>query len=112
MNDDLEYDPESGLWRPGRRTFIFMLGAAMAGTVLGPQGEVVAGPPEVEVFPGVGLFDCTKWLKQVYGQGWYLGRDGRRVYFAEKNAAARRGDARILDDRGRFVSRPSRSCCS
>jgi hypothetical protein len=48
--DDLEYeyDPGRALWRPGRRTFLFMFGAAVAGTILKPtlaQVQAVAGPP-------------------------------------------------------------------
>ena len=39
--DDFEYDPERALWRPGRRTFLFMLGGALAGTIL-PGKDPVA----------------------------------------------------------------------
>ncbi len=28
----------------------------------------------------MGLFDASDWMKQVYGQGWYLGSDGQKVY--------------------------------
>ena len=33
-----ERDPERELWVPGRRKFLFMSGAAMAGAVLAPPG--------------------------------------------------------------------------
>lgn len=45
---DFEYDPERALWRPGRRTFLFMLGGALAGTILKPEPalvQAVVGPP-------------------------------------------------------------------
>ena len=38
---DFEYDPERALWRPGRRTFLFMLGGALAGTLLKPSPALV-----------------------------------------------------------------------
>ena len=34
MTEDLEYDPEKGLWRPGRRSFLFMLGSAIGGLMV------------------------------------------------------------------------------
>ena len=39
--EDLEYDPERKLWRPGRRSFLFMLGAA-AGGLLVPKLPLVS----------------------------------------------------------------------
>jgi len=44
MTDEFEYDPEKTLWRPGRRSFLSMMGAAFAGLVV-PSGVVV--PTEV-----------------------------------------------------------------
>jgi hypothetical protein len=41
--EEMEYDPERKLWRPGRRTFLFMLGGALAGTILKPGPELVRG---------------------------------------------------------------------
>lgn len=40
--DDLELDPDTGIWRPRRRTFLIMTGMALAGTILGPTGEAVS----------------------------------------------------------------------
>ena len=34
MTDDYEYDEERAIWRPGRRSFLFMLGGAMAGILV------------------------------------------------------------------------------
>lgn len=34
MPEDYEYDEERALWRPGRRSFLFMLGGAVAGLVV------------------------------------------------------------------------------
>ena len=34
MTDQDAFDPERGLWRPGRRRFLFLSGAAMAGTLV------------------------------------------------------------------------------
>ena len=52
MQRGFEYDPERALWRPGRRTFLFMLGGALAGTLL-PGDEVVgvdlASGPDITV---------------------------------------------------------------
>lgn len=30
----MEYDPDRALWVPGRRSFLFLTGAALAGTIL------------------------------------------------------------------------------
>lgn len=43
----MEYDPERALWRPGRRSFLFLLGGAMAGTM-------VPGWPAVPERCGIG----------------------------------------------------------
>ena len=88
MSDDDELDPETGLWRPGRRTFVFMLGGALAGTVLGsaaPDFDIsYLDENAPEIYPGVGLFDVTSFMKHVYGKGWYMSRDGKtRIYRAD-----------------------------
>lgn len=31
---EFEYDPERSLWRPGRRSFLFMFGAAVVGAMM------------------------------------------------------------------------------
>ncbi len=31
---DFDYDPEKALWKPGRRSFLFMFGAAAVGSLL------------------------------------------------------------------------------
>lgn len=60
--DDLEYDPERKLWRPGRRSFLFMLGAAAVGAVL-PGKElfvargVISGLPTEDSFSMVEVYD-------------------------------------------------------
>ena len=37
-----------------------------------------------EIYPGVGLFDVTSFMKHVYGKGWYMSRDGKtRIYRAD-----------------------------
>lgn len=55
MKEGFEYDPERALWRPGRRTFLFMLGTAVAGAFMpGAAAEdaviqpVVTRPPMVD----------------------------------------------------------------
>jgi hypothetical protein len=37
-----EYDPERALWKPGRRSFLFMLGAAVVAPML-PEVTAVSG---------------------------------------------------------------------
>jgi hypothetical protein len=44
VTDELEYDPERKLWRPGRRSFLFMLGSAIGGLV-------VSKPPGLDWIP-------------------------------------------------------------
>ena len=37
-----EYDPDRALWVPGRRSFLFLTGEALAGTVLpGPRRPII-----------------------------------------------------------------------
>lgn len=38
---DFEYDPERALWRPGRRSFLFLMGGALVGTILEPGPALV-----------------------------------------------------------------------
>jgi hypothetical protein len=48
MNEeDFEYDPERALWKPGRRTFILMLGTAAIGTLVTPVTNISVAVPGV-----------------------------------------------------------------
>jgi len=40
--DELELDQDTGIWRPKRRTFLIMLGTAMAGTILITPAQAAA----------------------------------------------------------------------
>ena len=37
--NDFDYDPEKALWRPGRRSFLFLMGTAAVGVML-PPGQM------------------------------------------------------------------------
>lgn len=51
MVTDFAYDPERALWRPGRRSFLFMFGAAAVGSLVPAPGmsqlryDVLIGAP-------------------------------------------------------------------
>lgn len=68
LQESFDYDPERKVWVPGRRTFIFMLGGALAGTLLPGRGveevvedfgklvgeayqQLVAGNPDIYAAP-------------------------------------------------------------
>ena len=86
--ENFEYDPEKALWKPGRRSFIFMLGTATAGILMpsivgsNPQLAFVAGEDLMagDIIALVG----TKWFRAngQYGNHEILG-------FAEHNILTR-----------------------
>jgi hypothetical protein len=41
---EYEYDPERALWRPGRRSFLFMSGIALMGALV-PGHDILIGVP-------------------------------------------------------------------
>lgn len=56
MRNDYELDPERLLWRPGRRSFLFLIGAATASLLL--ENQVVAAtrmPGKLYVIRGKGF---------------------------------------------------------
>jgi len=61
-NDDFEYDPERAIWKPGRRTFLFMLGAAAAGTIVSQVTKTVVVVPGIEI---AGAFDTVRLLPTI-----------------------------------------------
>lgn len=65
MPDEDEFDPEHGLWRPGRRRFLFLFGAAAAGTVV--AGKWPAAPAGRTIIAGDFTLDAVQ--KRIYYTG-------------------------------------------
>ena len=99
---DFEQDPDTGIWRPRRRTFIILLGTAMVGTVLGPGVWSHETVQEIqEAFPGVGLFDAARFLKDHYGKGWYV--SGGKKVWRKEIAEANRDRGRTAEAGGKII---------
>ncbi len=86
--DELEQDQDTGIWRPKRRTFIIMLGTAMAGTILITPAEAAtqigidwaSGPDYLALASGnvgLGTFTLGKQpARDILAQKEYLVVDG------------------------------------